>query len=159
MPCQRVWVPGRVFNEGGMTWWISKGGNFGGLSRMGLERSKMEITRPWQGQYSSGPGEKRSISRNISVEFNWWLIVHRRSRWVSILASHGLPCLPPRDLPHPGTGPASPVSPALQVVLYCWAAGEALGYTTDSLKKEAFLDLAIKSPLFWDTTWWVGPQS
>ena len=31
-------------------------------------------------------------------------------------------------------------------ILYCQATGEALGYTTDSLKKEAFLDLAIKLP-------------
>ena len=38
---------------------------------MGLERSRIEITRPWQSQYSSGPGEKRLVSRNISVEFNW----------------------------------------------------------------------------------------
>ena len=30
------------------------------------------------------------------------------------ILGHGLPCPPPGDLPHPGTEPTSPVSPALQ---------------------------------------------
>ena len=33
----------------------------------------------------------------------------------------GLPGPPSGDLPHPGIKSRSPVSPALQVILYCWA--------------------------------------
>ena len=143
----------RVFNERVMTWLISKGDNFGGLSRMRSERSRIEITRPWQSQYSTGPGEKRSVSKNISVGFNWWLIVYRRSRF-SILgtsASHGLPCLPPRDLPYPGIEPTSPVSPALQANSLLPSHWRSPWLYYRQLEKGSFSGFSNKTPSYSET--------
>ena len=39
----------------------------------------------------------------------------------------GLLCLPLGDLPDPGFEPVSPVAPALQWILYCWATRKTLG--------------------------------
>ena len=42
----------------------------------------------------------------------------------------GLLCLPPENLPNPGIEPVSPVTAALQAILYHWATKEALPYNT-----------------------------
>ena len=46
----------------------------------------------------------------------------------------GLPFPHPGYFPKPAIEPASPVSPALQMDLYCWATGEAWGYKNTYIK-------------------------
>ena len=65
-----------------------------------------------------------------------WTVAHKAPQSLGFSRQevwNGLPFPPPGDLPDPGIKPSSPVSQALQAILYCWATGEDLIHLKNAL--------------------------